>query len=144
MITGAILMLPTKTQTSSSRPKTRLNLLETCQLTPQHLLARKALFGSEYLGKPKPLSRKFLLIFIRYPAAARSHIHVTKAYIPADIAKALVKHPLLVQKAVETFYTRDAIQLRVRLYMCNPESSFYDYIFRLRTECRVFLQTHLC
>lgn len=50
---------------------------------------------------------------LRYPVAARNHIHAAKAYIPADIAKALVKNPLLVQKAVETFYTRDAIQLRV-------------------------------
>jgi hypothetical protein len=53
-------------------------------------------------------------MFLRYPVATRNHVHVTKAYIPADIAKTLVKHPLLVQKAVETFYTRDAIQLRVR------------------------------
>lgn len=41
-------------------------------------------------------------------------MHITKAYIPSDIAKSLVKYPLLIQKAVETFYTRDAVQLRVR------------------------------
>jgi len=38
---------------------------------------------------------------------------MTRAYIPMDIAKALLAEPYLVQKAVETFYTRDAIQLRV-------------------------------
>jgi hypothetical protein len=50
----------------------------------------------------------------RYPAAARQHVHTTKAWLPADIARALSADPALVQKPVETFYTRDAIQLRVR------------------------------
>ncbi len=55
----------------------------------------------------------------RYPAALREHAHTTKAYIPADVAKALLANPSLVQKAIETFYTRDAIQLRVSLqYIC--------------------------
>ena len=40
-------------------------------------------------------------------------MHITKAYLPVDVAKALAVNPLLVQKAVETFYTRDALQLRV-------------------------------
>ncbi|KAJ2928898.1 hypothetical protein H1R20_g8201, partial [Candolleomyces eurysporus] len=47
-----------------------------------------------------------------YPSALKEHVHVTKAYIPTDVAKALSTNPALVQKAVETFYTRDAIQLR--------------------------------
>ena len=49
-----------------------------------------------------------------YPAASRQHMHITKAYLPVDVAKAFAVNPLLVQKAVETFYTRDALQLRVR------------------------------
>lgn len=48
-----------------------------------------------------------------YPAARRKHVHTTNAYIPIDIAKALVARPHLVQKSVEAFYTRDAIQLRI-------------------------------
>lgn len=52
---------------------------------------------------------------LRYPEAVRQHIHVSKAWIPLDISKALIKDPSLVQKAVETFYTRDAIQLRVSI-----------------------------
>ncbi|KAF7784710.1 transcriptional regulator family: SGT1 [Agaricus bisporus var. burnettii] len=48
----------------------------------------------------------------RYPEGQRDHMHTTRAYIPVDIAKALLTNPSLVQKAVETFYTRDAIQLR--------------------------------
>ncbi|EAU93414.2 hypothetical protein CC1G_04393 [Coprinopsis cinerea okayama7 len=47
-----------------------------------------------------------------YPEALKNHVHRTKAYIPADVAKALHHNPALVQRAVETFYTRDAIQLR--------------------------------
>ncbi|KAF5374874.1 hypothetical protein D9758_000058 [Tetrapyrgos nigripes] len=47
-----------------------------------------------------------------YPAAFRRHVHFTKAYLPLDIAKALSANPSLVQRAVEAFYTRDAIQLR--------------------------------
>ncbi len=53
--------------------------------------------------------------FNSYPAASRQHMHITKAYLPVDVAKALAVNPLLVQKAVETFYTRDALQLRVRV-----------------------------
>ncbi|KAJ3849925.1 SGT1 protein-domain-containing protein [Lentinula lateritia] len=47
-----------------------------------------------------------------YPVAARQHVHVTKAYIPLDVAKALSINPSLVQKAVEAFYTRDGVQIR--------------------------------
>ncbi|KAG6332331.1 hypothetical protein ID866_6759 [Astraeus odoratus] len=56
-----------------------------------------------------------------YPDAARHHVHTTKAYLPIDIAHALAADPSLVQKPVETFYTRDAIQLRV----CSPYLSAY-------------------
>ena len=41
-------------------------------------------------------------------------MHITRAYLPSDVAKALPVNPSLVQKAVETFYTRDGLQLRVR------------------------------
>ena len=50
----------------------------------------------------------------RYPATSQQHMHVARAYVPEDVAKALAVSPLLVQKAVETFYTRDGLQLRVR------------------------------
>ena len=49
----------------------------------------------------------------RYPTAIRQHTHVTKAHLPVDVAKALAVNPSFVQKAVEAFYTRDALQLRV-------------------------------
>lgn len=45
---------------------------------------------------------------------AKNHIHTTLAYLPMDIARALRKNPALVQKPVESFYTRDSVQLRVR------------------------------
>lgn len=51
----------------------------------------------------------------------RNHVHRTKAFIPADIRRALITDPSLVQKAVETFYTRDAIQLRV-IFIRLPHS----------------------
>ncbi|KAJ3868424.1 SGT1 protein-domain-containing protein [Lentinula novae-zelandiae] len=47
-----------------------------------------------------------------YPVAVRQHVHVTKAYIPLDVAKALSVNRSLVQKAVEAFYTRDGVQIR--------------------------------
>ncbi|KAL5495628.1 hypothetical protein ACEPAI_1091 [Sanghuangporus weigelae] len=70
-----------------------------------------------------------------YPGAARQHIHVTKAFIPVDIAKALVKKPSLVQRAVETFYTRDAIQLRAAHKMSRfpPQTSILSPIRMTRT-----------
>ncbi|QRV86178.1 SGT1-ecdysoneless-like protein [Ceratobasidium sp. AG-Ba] len=48
----------------------------------------------------------------KYPAALSQHIHRTKAYIPVDVARALLVDSALIQKAVEAFYTRDVLQLR--------------------------------
>ena len=50
-----------------------------------------------------------------YPGVARNHVHTTLAYLPVDIARALTVDQSLVQKPIETFYTRDALQLRVRV-----------------------------
>ncbi|KAG7099520.1 hypothetical protein E1B28_001363 [Marasmius oreades] len=60
-----------------------------------------------------------------YPSAARSHVHFAKAYIPEDVARALHADAPLVQKAVEAFYTRDAMQLRVahRMSRFTPSTS---------------------
>ncbi|KAF9459426.1 SGT1-domain-containing protein [Collybia nuda] len=71
----------------------------------------------------------------RYPAATRNHMHITKAYIPSDIARSLIKYPLLIQKAVETFYTRDAIQLRSahRMSRFPPDSSVLRSVKMTRT-----------
>lgn len=51
-----------------------------------------------------------------YPGAARNHVHTTMAYLPVDIGRALTVDQSLVQKPIETFYTRDAIQLRVSVW----------------------------
>ncbi|KIP11448.1 hypothetical protein PHLGIDRAFT_63844 [Phlebiopsis gigantea 11061_1 CR5-6] len=60
-----------------------------------------------------------------YPARANAHVHHARAQLPVDVAKALAVNPLLVQKAVETFYTRDALQLRAvhRMSRFPPEPS---------------------
>ncbi|KAG1773045.1 SGT1-domain-containing protein [Suillus occidentalis] len=60
-----------------------------------------------------------------YPAAAKNHVHTTKAYLPLDIARALSVDPSLIQKPVETFYTRDAVQLRAahRMTRFPPHSA---------------------
>lgn len=81
---------------------------------------------SGFVHTPYPLSR--LLIVFSYPSALKDHVHGTKGYIPRDIAKTLEKNPALVQKAVETFYTRDAIQLRVSystVFPKQPKLSIY-------------------
>ncbi|KAG2155460.1 SGT1 protein-domain-containing protein [Suillus clintonianus] len=60
-----------------------------------------------------------------YPAAAKTHVHTTKVYLPLDIARALSINPSLAQKPVETFYTRDAVQLRAahRMTRFPPHSA---------------------
>ncbi|KAI0935983.1 hypothetical protein AcV5_004245 [Taiwanofungus camphoratus] len=70
-----------------------------------------------------------------YPAAARQHVHITKAYVPIDIARALSIDSTLVQKPVETFYTRDAIQLRAAHKMSRfpPEPSTLTTVKMTRT-----------
>ncbi|KDQ30495.1 hypothetical protein PLEOSDRAFT_1062522 [Pleurotus ostreatus PC15] len=70
-----------------------------------------------------------------YPAAAKNHMHTTKAWIPVDIARALSVDASLVQKAVEAFYTRDATQLRAAHKMSRfpPESSVLTLVKMTRT-----------
>ncbi|CAL1696402.1 unnamed protein product [Somion occarium] len=70
-----------------------------------------------------------------YPDASRQHLHHTKAYLPVDVAKALAKSPALIQKAVEAFYTRDAIQLRAAHRMARflPEPSVLTTVKMTRT-----------
>ncbi|KAF5356294.1 hypothetical protein D9756_004198 [Leucocoprinus leucothites] len=70
-----------------------------------------------------------------YPSALREHVHTTKAYVPIDVAKALLAKPSLVQKAVEAFYTRDAIQLRAahRMSRFPPNSSALRSVKMTRT-----------
>ncbi|KAJ7275372.1 SGT1 protein-domain-containing protein [Mycena haematopus] len=70
-----------------------------------------------------------------YPAAAENHVHATKAYIPTDIALALASDPSLIQKPIETFYTRDAIQLRAahRMARFPPEPSVLRTVKMTRT-----------
>ncbi|KAJ7169523.1 SGT1 protein-domain-containing protein [Mycena filopes] len=70
-----------------------------------------------------------------YPAAARNHVHAAKVYIPLDIARALASDPSLVQKPVETFYTRDAIQLRAahRMARFPPEPCVLSTVKMTRT-----------
>ncbi|KAJ3576125.1 hypothetical protein NP233_g625 [Leucocoprinus birnbaumii] len=70
-----------------------------------------------------------------YPAALREHLHTTKAYVPTDVAKALLAKPSLVQKAVEAFYTRDAIQLRAahRMSRFPPSTSVLRSVKMTRT-----------
>ena len=54
-------------------------------------------------------------------------MHRARVFIPSDIALALSEEPSLVQRAAETFYTRDAIQLRVGHMRIEPSSlSFMD------------------
>lgn len=53
-------------------------------------------------------------------------MHTTKAYLPLDIARALSVDPSLIQKPVETFYTRDAVQLRVSIFD-SPRYCSDDY-----------------
>ncbi|KAK0465270.1 SGT1 protein-domain-containing protein [Desarmillaria tabescens] len=71
----------------------------------------------------------------QYPEAIRRHVHVTKAHLPVDIAKALAVNPPLVQKAVEAFYTRDGIQLREAHKMSRfpPSTSVLSTVKMTRT-----------
>ncbi|KAF8328807.1 SGT1 protein-domain-containing protein [Cantharellus anzutake] len=65
-----------------------------------------------------------------YPQACHNHTHLTRAFLPLDIALALSEESALVQRAVEAFYTRDAIQLRPVYQMSRfpPSSSIFASI----------------
>ncbi|KIJ45573.1 hypothetical protein M422DRAFT_166272 [Sphaerobolus stellatus SS14] len=83
---------------------------------------------------PKEVEKAAFRRIEGYPAAARQHVHRTKVYLPKDIALALQKNPSLVQKAVETFYTRDAIQMRAtRMARFTPEPSVLTTVTMTRT-----------
>ncbi|PFH49193.1 hypothetical protein AMATHDRAFT_81409 [Amanita thiersii Skay4041] len=70
-----------------------------------------------------------------YPAALNDHVHTSQAWIPFDIARALSANPALVQRAVETFYTRDSIQLRAAHKMSRfpPHTSVLRAVALTRT-----------
>ncbi|KAF8559346.1 SGT1-domain-containing protein [Imleria badia] len=70
-----------------------------------------------------------------YPGAARNHVHTTLAYLPVDIARALTVDQSLIQKPIETFYTRDAIQLRAAHKMARfpPRSDVLCKVKMTRT-----------
>ncbi|KDQ54784.1 hypothetical protein JAAARDRAFT_37887 [Jaapia argillacea MUCL 33604] len=70
-----------------------------------------------------------------YPAAARQHIHKTKVHLPVDIARTLSVNPGLIQKPVETFYTRDSAQLRAARKMARfpPQPSVLQTVTMTRT-----------
>jgi hypothetical protein len=89
-------------------------------------------------GFVTPSSENHLVSYnlYRYPEALKHHVHRANAYLPVDIERALQKRPDLVQKAVEAFYTRDGIQLRVSLFMTNAHTP--DFETRLRIVCPVF------
>lgn len=101
--------------------------------------------GRESLGKDLALG-DFLSstkhISHSYPEAAKQHIHRTKAFLPVDIAKALAVDPTLVQKPVETFYTRDALQLRVRILLSTVFDNLSWCCDRPLIRCHVFLPGH--
>ncbi|KAI9442367.1 SGT1-domain-containing protein [Lactarius indigo] len=61
---------------------------------------------------PPQVEQTVWLRIARYPDNLQRHVHKAKAYLPVDVAKALSVNSALVQKAVEVFYTRDAVQLR--------------------------------
>ncbi|KAG6910578.1 hypothetical protein DXG01_009529 [Tephrocybe rancida] len=84
---------------------------------------------------PDPVEATVWRRILGYPSAARSHVHNTKAYVPTDIALSLVKSPTLIQKAVEAFYTRDAIQLRAahRMNRFPPNDSVLTTVKMTRT-----------
>jgi len=118
MKTGTVVIL-TMTM-NSSQLKMLSSSSETHPFRQWPLRPSKIQSGNVSLSEYYVFGAVHLIMSQRYPAAARNHIHHTKAYIPTDIAVALTKNPSLVQKAVESFYTRDAIQLRVRFLTVSP------------------------
>ncbi|KAG8900124.1 hypothetical protein FRB99_006220 [Tulasnella sp. 403] len=70
-----------------------------------------------------------------YPAVFPQHMHKTRAFLPADIVFALSRNPSLVQKSIEAFYTRDALQLRAVAKMARfpPSTSVYTNVTMTRT-----------
>ncbi|KAI0322311.1 SGT1-domain-containing protein [Amylostereum chailletii] len=103
-----------------------LSLPQALQLVRDHSIDTSA---------PPTVERAVWKRITGYPGALKQHVHKTKAFIPADIMKALLVNPNLVQKAVETFYTRDAVQLRAAHKMSRfpPSSSCLGTIWMTRT-----------
>ena len=59
----------------------------------------------------------------KYPAAARDHLHYAIAKVPRKVAFVLAERPQYISAAVEQFYLRDPISLKVLdvliPYLCN-------------------------
>lgn len=103
-----------------------INLLEAVEIIRNPNINTLAAFDIEHAALERTK---------KYPEAARQHIHHTKAYVPREIAMALLGSPELVQKAVETFYTRDALQMRAaaRMAKFSPVDSVLATVKLTRT-----------
>ncbi|KAF9535493.1 SGT1 protein-domain-containing protein [Crepidotus variabilis] len=106
--------------------ETFISIIDACQLIRDSETATFA---------PPPVETLVWRRVSEYPSALKDHIHCTKAYIPEDIAKALAENPALIQRGVETFYTRDALQLRTahRMSRFPPNTSVLASVRMTRT-----------
>lgn len=92
----------------------QLKLFKIPAFKPKFRKMWRPLFWLVSLGRvTKSMHFMEYLRLYRYPDAAKSQIHRTKVALPTDISKVLASNPNLIQKAVECFYTRDPLQLRV-------------------------------
>ncbi|KAG8825841.1 hypothetical protein FRC19_010315 [Serendipita sp. 401] len=83
---------------------------------------------------PSEVENTVLKRIAGYPNSTKAQLHRTKVAIPLDVAKALAGNPHLVQKAVECFYTRDAIQLRPTQKMARFPPSTSSVVTALMTK----------
>ncbi|KAG8759493.1 hypothetical protein FRC14_005781 [Serendipita sp. 396] len=83
---------------------------------------------------PSEVENTVLKRIAGYPNSTKGQLHRTKVAIPLDVAKALAGNPHLVQKAVECFYTRDAIQLRPTQKMARFPPSTSSVVTALMTK----------
>ncbi len=81
----------------------------------------------------------------RFPAAARQSLHRTRVVVPHRVATLLAADPQCIADAVQAYYTRDALDLKVR-GDCSPVTPFAHALTHSRTHAlthsRTYSRTH--
>ncbi|CAG8439028.1 13218_t:CDS:10 [Acaulospora colombiana] len=73
-----------------------------------------------------------------YPDKIKQNLHHARCHIPRKIAHLLYHDPQLVSSAVEAFYTRDPIALKVCIVTCMPEDGEISAIHINNGYCEVY------
>jgi hypothetical protein len=83
-------------------------------LTVQDALNRLYKEGTSSNISPRKMTDVLFSKLNAFPEAIGANLHRAKCIVPRDVARILAQNPQVVAGAVEAFYTRDSLSMKVR------------------------------